>query len=272
MPVYRRRRYGRKPSKKVAKRVYRKRTYGKKISNSLTRQVKNIVHRMTENKTWTQSGLNQVISGPITGSTSLTSVNPWSLQLLPQLFQGTGNSGRIGNRVRLVKNNIRGFINLKPYVAVTAPYTAPCMVKMFVFSPKSFSNFTGDMGYTNWQQFFRINNADTGFSGTLLDLAYHVNTELYTLHTTRTFQLNNNGTGSGVYQSPSGQFTKAFNINLIKYAKDLKYDDNTSQRVTNKSLILVPICCLGDGSTNSYVTPLDTCEIQYIHECEYEDL
>lgn len=267
----------------VKRRAYRKRSSirRKKQSKTLLKSrpfkiaVKKVIHRMSENKTWTFSStpLSGVpLTAAITGSTSLTSINPWTYELLPQLSQGTGNSNRIGNRVRMVKNNIRGFINLKPYNATTNTYQAPVMVKLWVFSPKSFSNFTGDMGWQNWTQFFRINNADTGFTGALLDLAYHVNTELYTLHTTRTYQLNNNGSGAAVYQSPSGKFIQPFNINLIRYAKDLKYDDNSSQRCTNKNLIICATTCYGDGTVNGYLVPNDQAEIHFIHECEFEDL
>lgn len=261
--------------KRSIRKSYRKRVG--KTSRSFASRVKKIVHRMAENKTWTQVANNVNLPAPIIGSTTATSVQPWSLNLLPQLSQGTGSTGRIGNKVRLVKNRIKGFVNLKPYNSTTNTYQAPIMLKLFVFSAKTFSNFVGDMGFANWQQFFRINNADTGFTGTPLDLVHHVNDELYTLHCTRTIQLTAQLSGTitvagAVYQSTSGRFSVPFNINLIKYAKDLKYDDNTSQRVTNKSLIMTACLCYADGTTNGYVTPYDLAEIHYVQDLEYEDL
>lgn len=260
------------------RRVYRKKTgYGKKTSRSFATKVKKIVHRMAENKTWTQTAANVSLPAPIIGSTSATSVQPWSLSLLPTLSQGTGSSNRIGNRVRMVKNRIRGFVNVKPYNSTTNTYQAPIMVKLFIFSSKTFNNFVGDMGFSNWQQFFKINNADTGFVGNPLDMLYEVNSELWTLHATRSFQLNTSLSGTitvsgAVYQSTSGKFSVPFSFDLIKYAKDLKYDDNSSTRVTNRSLLMTACCCYADGTTNGYVVPYDLAEIHYIQDIEYEDL
>lgn len=245
-----------------------------KTSPVFARKVKKVIHQMTENKFWSQQLANNLIPAPYTASTSGGSISPFQLSLLPTLTQGTGISGRVGNRVRLVKNRIRGIINMKPYNATTAPYIAPVYVKMWVISPKSFTNYVGDLGYTNWQQFFSINNSDTGFTGGVLDLMIPVNKELFTLHTTRTYQLSNNGTGSGIYQSPSGYFSRTFSIDLIKYVKDLKYDDNSSTRPTNKNLILVAACYIGDGTSNnpSGGSALEMAELHYVHDCEYEDL
>lgn len=272
------RKFARRPRRKI---IRRKRNLAKKgkTSRSFARKVKNIIHRMTENKFWQAPVVqNQVVSAAITGSTSLTSVQPYCVNLLPQLAQGTGNSNRIGNRVRLVKNVVKGYVNLLPYNATLNSYRCPVAVKLYVFSVKSFTNFIGEMGYQNWQQFFRLNNSDVGFYGTMLDMLQSVNTELYTLHATRTFQLSSQpflvgGGGSNAgYGNPSGKWSMPFRFNLIKYAKDLKYDDNTSLRVTNKSLFLAAQVCYADGGTNSYVNPDQLVEIHHIQECEYEDL
>lgn len=265
---YRRPRIGRKPAKK---------TLAKKPSKVLTRQVKNIIHRMAENKTWTVAQANQALPAPIIGSSAVTSVQPWCINLLPNISQGVGQSGRIGNKIRLVKNRISGFVNLKPFNASTNWYQAPVLVKLFIFSCKTFSNFTGDMGFANWQQFFRVNNGDTGFTGLPLDMNYRLNDELYTLHATKSFQLNAVLSGSTspttpVIQGASGTFIKPFSFNLIKYAKDLKYDDQLSTRVTNRSLFMTACCMYADGTTNGYVTPYDLCEIHYNQEAQYEDL
>lgn len=276
------RRYGKRPVRRYAKKTVARKTAVKqstKVTRPFAIKVKKVIHRMSENKFWQAPVVqNTVIPAAITGSTSLTSVNPYCINLLPQLAQGTGNSNRIGNRVRLVKNVVKGYVNLLPYNATLNSYRCPVAVKLYVFSVKSFTNFIGEMGLQNWQQFFRLNNADTGFYGTMLDMVQSINTELYTLHATRTFELSSQpflvgGGGSNAgYGNPSGKWSIPFAFNLIKYVKDLKYDDNTSLRVTNKSLFLAAQVCYADGGTNSYVTPDQLVEIHHIQECEFEDL
>lgn len=267
------RRYAKRPVRRYRKKTVARKRVASKVSRAFASKVKKVVHRMTENKTWERVEVNKALNGAYSGTLS---VDPTCINCLPWLSQGTGQSGRIGNRVRLVKNQFRGIINALPYGG-SATYQAPIWVKMWVFSPKFFSNFDGDMGNLQWKQFFQVNNADAGFYGNTLDMLQNVNTELYTVHTTRTFQLNTALTGTisvsgGVYQGTSGQFAHKFTIDLSKYVKDLKYDDDSSQRPTNKNLLIAFQTCYADGTINGTATNNNIAELHYIQECEYEDL
>lgn len=275
--VFRRYRKRGAPRKAKGRKVYRKKS-AVKTSRAFRLKVKRIIHNMAENKTWTNVVQNLSLTPAITGSLSTTSQNPWNYNLLPQLSQGTGSTGRIGNQVRVVKNVIKGFVNIKPYDATINTMNCPYQVKIYVFSIKTYTNFLGDMVYSNWAQFFRINNADTGFYGTMLDMIMPVNDEIFTLHTTRTFQLSSapflvgSGTSNQGYSSPSGRWSVPFSIDVTKYARILKYDDNTSARVTNKSLIIAAQVVKQDGSTNPYLVANDLAEIHFMHDVRYEDL
>lgn len=268
-----RRRYGRKASKKsksVGKVRGRRTVYPTK---GFSTAVKKVIHKMAENKCWERIQSNLPLNGAVSGTVS---VDPTCLNCLPWISQGVGQSGRIGNRVRLVKNKFTGILTMiQPAAGYT--YFSPVYLKMWVFSPKAFTNFTGDMGNANWKQFFQVNNSDTGFYGNVLDMLQNVNTELYTVHTTRTFvftyQLGgfNPVTGT-VLQSPSGTCTHRFTINLSKYVKDLRFDDDSSSRPTNKNLLIAFQTVNADGTTNGSVTNNNTIELNYLQECEYEDL
>lgn len=275
---YIRRKYRRRPriGRKARKTNYRKKSLLK--SRPFKVAVKRVINRYAENKFWQKQPVqNYTLPAAITGPTSATSVNPYCVNLLPEISQGTGNSGRIGNQISIVKNTIKGYINLLPYDATTNLGLAPVAVKIYIFSVKNFTQFTGDMGYANWTQFFRVNNSDTGFYGSMLDMLQTVNTDLYTLHTTRTFQLSNNYVQVGsaaVIRSPSGVVSQKFSIDLTKYVKALKYDDNSSLRPTNKSLCMAVQVCSANGVTNSYTVGQQDqlAEIHYIQECEYQDI
>lgn len=268
--VYRKKRIG--PGRKF-RRAVRGKKGAVKSSRSFAKKVKAVVHRMAENKTWERVGVNTPLNGAYSG---VTSVDPSCFNLLPWISQGTGQSGRIGNQIRLVKNKFTAIVNPLPYGG-SATYQAPILVKYWVFSPKAFTNFTGDMGNANWKQFFQVNNADSGFYGNTLDMLQNVNTELYTVHTARSFQLNTAVSGTisvsgAVYQGTSGQYSHKFTIDLTKYVKMLRYDDDTSTRPTNKNLLIAFQTCYADGTINGTLSNNQIAEIHFIQECEYEDL
>jgi len=77
---YPRKRYGRRPSKKVKRSIYKKKVYRKK--NTLVKTIKSVVHRMTENKSWVNYAANQPIQ------TNVGSSSPFSIGLLPTPSQG----------------------------------------------------------------------------------------------------------------------------------------------------------------------------------------
>lgn len=274
MPAFRRYRKSaikRRASSRYPKKVGKKRVA--KLSKPMIKAVKNVVHRMAENKQWERIAANVPLNGAYSGTLS---VDPVCLNLLPWISQSSGQSGRIGNQIRLVKNKFTAIVNALPYGG-SATYQAPILVKCWVFSPKAFTNFTGDMGNANWKQFFQVNNADAGFYGNCLDMLQNVNTELYTVHTTRTFQLNTGVSGTvsvsgGVYQGTSGQYAHKFTLDLTKYVKMLRYDDDSAQRPTNKNLLIAFQTCYADGTVNGTLSNNQIAEIHYLQECEYEDL
>lgn len=261
----------------VRKRSFRKRRINKKkpakLSKPMIKAVKNVVHRMAENKQWERITVNQALNGAYSG---LSSIDPTCFNLLPWISQGSGQSSRIGNQIRLVKNRFTAIVNALPYGG-SATYQAPIFVRYWVFSPKAFTNFTGDMGNANWKQFFQVNNSDSGFYGNLLDMLQNVNNELFTVHTSKTFQLNTSLSGTisvsgAVYQSTSGQFAHKFTLDLTKYVKMLRYDDDSSTRPTNKNLLIAFQTCYADGTTNGTLSSNNIAEIHFHQQCEYEDI
>lgn len=270
---YRRKGAARRAPAKGRRFRYKRTTGAAKVGKTFASKVKKVIHGIAESKSWERLEANKALNGAVSG---VVSVDPTCINCLPWISQGTGQSGRIGNRIRLVKNKFTGILTMIP-PGSGYTYFSPIYLKMWVFSPKSFTNFVGDMGNSNWKQFFQVNNADSGFYGNCLDMLQNVNTELYTVHTTRTFVFTNqlggyNAVSGNVLQSPSGTCTHRFTLNLSKYVKDLRYDDDSSSRPTNKNLLIAFQTINADGTTNGTVTNNNSIELHYVQECEYKDL
>jgi len=250
--------YPRKGRKSAPRRKYAKRVYKKK--SSLVKTIKQVVHRMAENKTWVNYAANQGIQ------TNLGSSSPFQVGLLPNPTQGTTVQQRIGNQIRVVKNIFKYAINLTPYNATSNPST-PVYVKLWVISLKYKSNYGGALTTSDFNDFFQIGATNVDFQGNSLDTLFGVNTDLFTLHTTRTHILGTLGTAFGGSLTGANAPCARGTIYLDKCAKLLKYND-TSTDCANRSLWLIAQCVNVDGSTGTGIT---AAEMHYTHEVHFED-
>lgn len=256
-------------AKKIGKVRGRKNVYATKGFN---KAVKRVIHRMSENKVLSSSSpLVDVVA--CDGSTNNTAF----LNLLPALQQGTAQGQRIGNQVRLVKNTIRGHIWLKDYSATTNPLLAPVMVKMWVVSWK-YSNVGSGLqptARTDYDTFFQAGSSTSNFVGNLLDMERSVNTDVWTVHATKTFMLStapysSAGSPPIQYQNQQGVICHPFSFSLGKYAKSLKYNDNIApSHPTNHSLYLIIQTVQARGQTNG--TSSSFCRYSYNQDMVYED-
>lgn len=263
--------YRRKPVRKYRKRrAVAKRT---KTSRTFANKVKKIVHRMAENKTITQDAANDSIT-PCDGVTAV----PYFLNLLPPITIGSSSGERIGNQIRIVKNHIVGFINMLPYNSATNKLSCPIIVKMWVVSWKYATGQFAQPALVDFTTFFQRGSATAGFIGNPLDMVRDVNTDVWTVHKTKTFELSSGPAFQSAlnyspvsYQNPSGVFSHKYSFNLGKYAKLLKYNDNiVPNRPTNKNLYLVIQTVRADGAS---VAAGDVyCENHFQSTIYYEDM
>jgi len=256
--AYRRRR----PAVKKARRVARKPSGARK---SITKIVKSVINRQAEIKEMFDYGLNQ----PITIASSST---PTFKNLVPTVGQGTQTSQRIGNQIRVKSGYIKGHVNLLPYSVSTNPGTIPLYVKMWILSCK---NVIGaNLGATSiGSTFFDITNGTLGLQGTMLDMDFPVNNDVWTVHASKTLKL---GVGAITSTGPIGtnnyydnsSFSQPFYFNIGKYMSTLKYDDGVTNVATNKCLWFVIQAVNADGSLNNGTQPA---EFHYSTKVSYVD-
>jgi len=225
------------------------------VSQSVKKYVKNTIHRSIENKqfvSYAQTSLN--------GNQAIT--------LMPTLVQGVGSSQRIGNKVKIVKGNMRLALNLLPYNVNTNPHACPAWVKIWICSQKT----TNSNSFTATSNFFQINNAAIGFQGQALDMVFPVNDDIITIHTKRQFKLGCGGTsntfpGSNVSAFDNSSYCKYLDIPLGKYYKQLRFDDTASNLPINTNLWFVIQVVPANGQALSG----QMANINYALELLYED-
>jgi len=252
----------RRPAVKKARRVSRKSGYARK---SITKIVKSVISRQAENKAWFDYGANQSII--------CTAVStPTNKNLLPQLSQGVGKSGRVGNAVTVKSGYVRGHVNILPFENTTNNFPVPCYVKIWILSQK-IVNTNNLAATTIGSNLFDTVNASVGLQGNMLDIDFSLNKDAWVSHGTKTLRL-----GSG-YPSGTGPVGSAgyfdnspmsmpFYFNFGKYIKTLKYDDATAVP-TNRNMWIAFQVVPANGAT---ATGQIMAEFHYTTRVEYEDM
>lgn len=248
------------------RRIYRKRAIRRarpvrKVSKSVRTYVKRELHRNIENKERILYANNQ--------SSTCGAIASTTLPLICPLTQGSDNSTRVGNSVKIVSGVMRIAFNLLTYDATTNPNSAPVWIKLWVVRDLVTANQLSSLPSNIYTSFFKGNALALGFQGTMLDQLLDNNTDINRVLMYRQFKLgvsdNLSTTNAFADNSP---VSKVITINWAKYVKKmLKFSDNTSY-CTNANLYLVWCASAHDGSSNTGKTPI---EFHYVNTMKYED-
>lgn len=255
--AYKKKTAGKKPYKK---RVYKRRPVKK---TSLVKTIKRVIHSQIENKILTtyQSNIALNYAGTLT--------NPSYVNLTPSPSLGTGVAGRIGNQIRMVKCNIRGFVNLLPYNVSTNPYTGPIYVKMWLCRRKLVNiNSGGVPGTNDFSQFFDTGSSSVGFQSNMLDMVFKPNNMYWTCLSQRKIQLSNTYQQVPELTPGNSNVSVPFNYSFAKHLGLLKYNDS-NVFPSNKELFLVFQTVWANGTT--LMATQNMAEIHYQVSWEYED-
>lgn len=257
------RRYRRRVTKRRPRYAGRKaRVFRKK--RTFAARVKKVLHSQIENKVITYPVANQTLSyaGPIT--------NPYyaNLTCIPTL--GTNVQQRIGNQINVVKGQIKGFVRLLPYVAVSNPLNAPTYIKMWLCKRKSYNVGIGGLpGTTDFSNFFQSGSTSLGFQSSMIDMLLDVNKDYWSVLATKTIQLYSysSGAAAGTLLVPgNASVSLPFSFSFGKHLGMEKFNDNTTYPV-NKELFLVFQTVMADDTTPAG----PYCKVDYVVQWEYED-
>jgi len=266
MPVFRKKRYTRKP-RNVPR---RKRTYQRKPQMApIKRMVSKMIHKNVENKVEQIVAQNNIISSYAYNGALLTlSMIPYSV-----IAQGTGQGDRIGNTIRPRSVYFNYVLHPVPYAAGNNPTPVPQDV--IIFFGKVKNSRAQQPISTDFGKLWQSGDTSRGPFSTTLDLIQDVNKDWFTVYKILRHKVgyaNYQGLGSNVnpqyYANNDYKQNVIRKINITKYVpKVIKFNDTTSQP-TNDGLWMWAMCVNNDGTTNSTNAP---CYMDYTLNFTYED-
>jgi len=261
--------YKRKVARKVSRkprvrRAPKKQTFAKKVLQ--------VIHRQAENKTAYSTTGDAILKFPAscTFGQGLNIFSP-----LPAIARGTNESERIGNTIKPLKLNVKGYLFYKPSAVSGnyASYQSRVAVRMMVLQPKQFNSNTNASSTVWYSQVLQKQNTTVAPTGKLSDLMAPINKDVFKVWYDKVYYMSTTEIGQatavGYYMIENKDATKFFNFN-IKLPKTLTYDDSNSggtMPINSAPQILMTWCYM-DGSNAG---TLQECGIMYDSVITYED-
>lgn len=209
------------------------------------------------------------------------SAGAWAASIMPvtpyggslSIAQGTGDSARVGNRIRISKLRFKGMIVPLPYNATTNAGPEPQYVKMWLFYDKENPTTIPSPG----SDFLQLNGTSGALTGTVSDVFSRVNTDRWVVKHEQVFKLGYaayGGTGtSASYQAfANNDFSLAceFDIDILPMIpKHYIYDDNTTSPETRGLFCAFEVVNL-NGNTNAAASV--KAQVHFQQLLEYTDL
>lgn len=277
MAKYARRNYRKRTAKKTSTRKSSRRPA---VSKSVRTYVKRTIHKMAENKT-IGSSLN-LPGNPTNAASSGWVVN----NVYPLAFndttlicsQNVSQSGRIGNKVRIMKAQVKYILTPAPYNATTNSFPAPTEIRVFIFSFKN-QPVEGVNGSINqFNGIFQNGSGSYTFTNTLADQIANFNTDYINVYYDKKHKLGYaayEGSGSSVasqyYQNNDHKLNVKNTINCTKYlSKQYIWNDTALSPTNGKQVYIAFIPSLAQGNTIGSTQQLFN--IWYDMKIDFEDM
>lgn len=262
--------------------VGRRKKFGRKQSVKL---IKRVVKSMAERKTVRfnlTGGLFNIANSANTTGYDANNV----LQLTPNgtntIAQGTGQADRIGNTVRITKANLRFSVFPAPYNGSSNNIPTPQVFMMWYCKSKSATSRDQAQVATDTRaNFFQTGNSTQGMQGNMFDYTTPLNNDTWTHYGRKVYKI-----GAANYQTNTGAQANSMSfanndyklnaihtINLMKhgYPKVIDWSDGTTLPKINP-LYLVMNSVDATGSANSAGTGALPLVGNMVLELEWIDL
>lgn len=264
-------------SRKFQKKSYRsrrslpskKKTIKKALAKRSATRIKRVVNQVLARKVETK--INQLsgtlVVRTLTSAVSQSQFNDMQLMVTPQgttngsiftdypiIANGVGQDQRIGDECKIKGQYINWLLQANDYNATTNPTPMPQVVTIWVIKPKignqyglSVSLFTAG---SNSNFFETQSNADSGFTGSLVDMLRKVDKDNYTVLYKRTYKIGWAGALSTTDVAATHQNNdyKQFvqgRIKIPAYTWKCDRQDYTQGRY----VYAFATCCAADGTT-----------------------
>ena len=249
----------------AGRKTRKNRSTTKTVSKAVKSYVKRAIHTNIENKLWIRFANSETI-------TTAAASNPEYINLVPFPSQGTTQYTRTGNKIKIMKAYIKGFVNLLPYSSTLNPKVGPIYVKMWLCRYKELN--CADISLTSIStNFFEGLSGSTSFQGNMLDMSLTNNKDDWIIYKTKTFELGGTSYVPGglstqpLIAADNSRYTKPFYFSFGKHLrKQLQFDANGNPP-TNTNLFLVTQVVYADGTA----TAVDAAKYHYTIRAEFED-
>lgn len=273
------------PRKRAIKKAIRSvntKNFNKKVFNALKRTAE--IKRANYNQN--NFALTSVVSPNF--ENTIKYLNPSaSTGGLYNIALGSGQGGRVGNKITTKKAMLSGVIHINTEYSAQNYNMCPLYVALYIFKLKKGVQDITPAEFVVQNTFFQAGNTSTGFSGQLRDLTMGVNTDLVTLLKKRVFKVGTStvrsATASGVanvlnqdYADSTVGIAKMFKIDVTDcLAKQYIYND-TDNTPTNSSTFFMFVPFRVDGGLILTNTGLATgtvpCYVDFSIDYNYIDL
>lgn len=197
--------------------------------------------------------------------------------------QGTGESGRVGNRIKVSKAILNMTVFPEPYTAVTNTVPIPQVYEIFIYSLKgtaqTLANAQACIANANGY-FFQANNTFTGFGGNSSDTMRIVNSDAVSVYYHKRFKLSaallesNTGTQANFYSYANNDFKllQMHKIDLMKngYPPTIIWND-TQTLAESRALYCTISPWDADGGAAVDTTNAIPINFTYALTMEYKD-
>lgn len=221
----------------------------------MRRAITKIVRREFETKS------NQITTSPVLVESFIGASQVLDLQMV--IPRGTGESDRVGNRIKPIKYTVKMWMECFNQSAGTSP----TYFDIYIFKYKSNSGSIAP-GSAEMNRFLNADNSAQQYLGLITDGLRAINDDLFTLVAKRRVLLFNPFNSTNHLAATSSlQPSRTFHFDVTKHVKKTwMYDDGTNLP-TNDNLWMAV------GSTQSDGTTLigTTGRYQCICECKYKD-
>lgn len=251
------------------KKTYKKTTTMKVKMNT---RIRKVVKSMSETKEINAVSLNNDCN---TGD--VTTI-PYYIRLTPIITQGSAANLRIGNHILVSSAYIDGYINLKPYDAISNPFPS-IKVKLFLVSQRRINSTTTNsqaLTASDLGGFFESSGASFPFQGSLADCILPINNSNWKVHKTKVLSLSLSGASTSYPDATgphegSSKYQSYFKFYFGKALGNLKYDDTTGSNCpTNRNLWLIVQPVRTDGGLGSGINK--PVEIHYNLNIKFKDM
>jgi len=254
------------------KRTYKRKSkkssrYGKrrplrttKVSYKIKKYVKRELARNVENKLKDTEIGPKVVNNLITDSTVVN--------LLPQIQQGTTQSTRIGNKIKVKNFWLRLSITLAPIAGIIAN-PLPTYIDVYLFKTKYQNNWDGALSSTDMTEFLQNDSSAQSYSGAVLDGLRQLNTDLFKCCIHKRITLFNPNTSVATYGATSSiNPNRCLYWNITKFVKKNWLFEDGVATCTNDNLYCVVASTQSDGTSTGSST---TATYYAMTQMTYED-